>query len=165
MAQTVIGLFDNASEAQQAVQQLTAKGFSRDQIDVSNSGAQSSSSYASTDTHTEEGGIGHFFKSLFSDDDDSSDKYATVARRSGAIVTVHAQSADQAENAADILDDCGAVNVDERASSYGYTGAANTGVSGAGSYAASTNETTKIPIIEENLEVGKREVLTGGTRL
>ena len=37
MAQTVIGLFDNASEAQEAVQALVDKGFSRSNIDVSSS--------------------------------------------------------------------------------------------------------------------------------
>lgn len=210
MAQTVIGMFDNAAEAQQAVQQLTSRGISRDNIDVANPGASSSASY-STGAESEHGsGIGNFFKSLFSSDDDDSDKYAHVARHSQSIVTVHARSAEEAESAADILDDCGAVNVDERASSYGYSGAgaatagaaavgstaggasslgfdtARTGSSSTDSFTTGsattgssslgtsdfsgtnnlTNEgTTKIPIIEENLEVGKREVLTGGTRL
>jgi len=243
MAQTVIGMFDDAAEAQRAVQQLTNRGFSRDNIDVTNPGSGSLSS-TNTDTHhDEESGIGKFFRSLFSDDD--SDKYAHVAKRSQSLVTVHTQSSEQAEEAADILDDAGAVNVDERAASYGYTGrnssnfsADNTiGNSGTtGSYAGradsltgtsdrgtgtsgytggasdlsgtsdratgnpgyttgsddlagttgtndrttgtsdlasgsydrttdSSDETNRIPIIEENLEVGKREVQTGGTRI
>jgi len=120
MAQTVIGMFDNAAEAQQAVQQLTNRGFSRDSIDVTNPGSSSLSSTNASTEHEEEGGIGKFFRSLFSDDD--SDKYSHVARRSQSIVTVHTQSSEQAEEAADILDDAGAVNVDERAASYGYSG-------------------------------------------
>ena len=199
MAQTVIGMFDNAAEAQQAVQKLTSKGFSRDNIDVTSGGAGVTGSSASTPSTEEESGVSKFFKNLFSDDDDT-DKYTHVANRSQSIVTVHAQSSDEAEDAADILDDCGAVNVDERAASYGYSGAARTGFSadnsttdytgaGVAGYAATsglstdrttddfesttnsaytnsdTDNTTKIPIIEENLEVGKREVVRGGTRL
>jgi len=196
MAQTVIGMFDNAAEAQRAVEKLTDKGFSRSNIDITNPGSSSLSS-ANTDTDDDhEGGIGGFFRSLFSDDD--SDKYAHVARRSQSIVTVHAQSADEAEDAADILDDAGAVDVDERAASYGYTGRSGSnfsadnsintpsGNTGTSDYAGTTggvvgttgnfndtsdnigrttDETSKIPIIEENLEVGKREVRTGGARL
>jgi len=194
MAQTVIGMFDNAAEAQRAVEKLTDKGFSRSNIDITNPGSSSLSS-ANTDTDDDhEGGIGGFFRSLFSDDD--SDKYAHVARRSQSIVTVHAQTADEAEDAADILDDAGAVDVDERAASYGYTGRSGSNFSadnsvsgntaGTGDYAGTTggvvgttgsftdtsdnigrttDQTSKIPIIEENLEVGKREVRTGGARL
>jgi len=180
MAQTVIGMFDNAAEAQRAVEKLTDKGFSRSNIDITNPSSGSLSS-ANTDTDDDhEGGIGGFFRSLFSDDD--SDKYAHVARRSQSIVTVHAQTADEAEDAADILDDAGAVDVDERAASYGYTGRSGSNFSadnsinsrsgdttGTGDYTGTTgrttDETSKIPIIEENLEVGKREVRTGGARL
>jgi uncharacterized protein (TIGR02271 family) len=158
MAQTVIGMFDNASEAQHAVQQLVSKGISRENIDIS---AGTSSHSSGTNSGEKESGIAHFFKSLFSDDDDSSNKYSTVAQRSGSIVTVHAQSADQAETAADVLDDAGAVDVDERAAAYGYSG------QGSSAYADvnTSGESTRIPIIEESLEVGKREVSTGGTRL
>jgi len=192
MAQTVIGMFDNASEAQQAVQQLTNKGFSRDNIDVTNSGASNSGTSDYTSHDDEGSGIGNFFKNLFSDNDET-DKYTQVARRSQSLVTVHAQTADEAEDAADILDDCGAVNVDERAASYsgsGTTGlntagntndytastalgtgtgtndfSGSTGVGSNSAYTDTTDKTTKIPIVEENLEVGKREVIKGGTRI
>jgi uncharacterized protein (TIGR02271 family) len=158
MAQTVIGMFDNATEAQQAVQELLDKGFTQSNIDISNQNTAGTAS-SSTDTSREDDndGIGGFFKSLFSDDDDYADRYSHVARRSGSIVTVHVQSSDEAERAADILDDNGAVDVNERASQYGYSG--RTGI-------ADTNTAGgTIPIIEENLQVGKREVETGGARL
>lgn len=169
MSQTVIGIFDSAEEAREAVQQLTSKGFSRESIDLSNTGSTTSPSYSSTSNSSGEGGVTNFFKSLFSDD---SDKYANVAKRSQSIVTVHAKTADEAENAADILDDYGAVDIDERAASYGYTGTgstdktyASTGTTGYTNTNIVSDETTKIPIIEESLEVGKREVLKGGVRL
>jgi uncharacterized protein (TIGR02271 family) len=221
MAQTVIGFFDNASEAQQAVQALVDKGFSRSNIDVStsasgatgtsnlssggslNSGVDttadinrnldsvSGSNYSSDSTidstsgntfdrtynkdydtnRDEESGISKFFRNLFGDDDDEVKTYSGVANRSGSIVTVHAQSSDEAERAADILDDYGAVDVNERASQYGLR--SNTGSdtgSSSGNYASGTDitsneSTSSIPIIEENLNVGKRQVQTGGARL
>jgi len=201
--QTVIGVFDDASDAQNAVDQLVSNGFSRDSIDLS---AQASSNYNdSTTTRVDRdddddnnGGIGGFFSSLFGSDSDDSRKYSHVASR-GSIVTVHAQSSDEAERAADLLDEYGAVDVDERANEYGYssynqtsntpnsvdynaasTGAAATGIGATGTgYGVTddlTNTSDRIPttdtnadqtikVIEENLEVGKREVERGGVRV
>ena len=50
MAQTVIGIFDSASEAQNAVEQLVDKGFTRSNIDIS-SQTSSESMSSSTSTH------------------------------------------------------------------------------------------------------------------
>jgi len=221
MAQTVIGIFESSSKAQEAVQELIDAGITRDRIDVS-SGNNTNSSYSSTDStysstsvrHEDEheSGISRFFKNLFGDEDDDADKYTRVASRAQSIITVHAQSSDEAETIADILDDNGAVDVDEHASKLGYsktgsyagttgTGVSNTdtsdysslatdtttglaGVTGSTGYTGTTgttgnldttesglrndltsDETKKIPIIEENIEVGKREVRTGGVRV
>ena len=238
MTQTVVGLFDNASEAQQAVQELLSSGFINANIDISSvapattSGSTDLGSGTNSGTNDSESGISRFFKNLFGDDDNDADKYSKVASRSNSIVTVYAQSADEAERAADILDDNGAVNVDEKGNEFGYsnstgttggafgsstdlgtTGSAGMGSSVLGSvdmgattgntYDDTTtgsavgnttsnafgnttsgdtydNTTTgntfnttgntsdinrSIPIIEENLEVGKRTVQTGGVRL
>lgn len=190
MAQTVIGMFESSSKAQEAVQELVDAGIKRDKIDVSaNSSANSSYSSSSVSGNDDnESGVSKFFKSLFGDNDDDADKYTHVASRSQSIVTVHAQSGDEAERVADILDDNGAVDVDEHASKMGYsTGAKTSGtdyIAGATAAGATTDytgttgytgtnltgdtatgETNKIPIIEENLAVGKREVETGGVRL
>lgn len=121
MAQTVVGFFDNAAEAQSAVQQLVSNGFSRENIDISAGGSGSTGQVSSNREESgNENGITRFFKSLFGDDDDEAQRYSTVGQKSGSIVTVHAQSSDEAERAADLLDDYGAVNVNERASQYGY---------------------------------------------
>lgn len=183
MALTVIGVFDNASEAQQAVDQLLNAGFSRSNIDLS---AQTDA-YTTTDselvpgrhtntsgTRTEEfvddakdvgSSVGGFFSSLFGDDDDNRNKYARVADQ-GSVVTVHAQTEDEAERAADVLDDAGAVDVNERAAQYGYgaTGM-TTGTMTDTTSVRTTDGDQTIKVIEENLEVGKRTVETGGVRL
>lgn len=162
MAQTVIGMFDTATEAQRAVQELQNNGFTQSNIDISNQRTDAADTRAfDSYRNKDDDSIGGFFRSLFSDDDEEANRYSEVARRSGSIVTVHAQTSAEAERAADILDNYGAVDVNERASQYGYssmgrtdTGFGNTGATG-----------TTIPIIEENLNVGKREVETGRTRL
>jgi uncharacterized protein (TIGR02271 family) len=111
--------------------------------------------------------IGRFFKNLFSDDDTTADRYTQVASGSNSIVTVHADSEARAEQAADIMDDCGAMNVEDRAASYGFADTRQS-VSGTATTAdlnrtAAAGETLKV--VEENLNVGKREVETGGARL
>lgn len=198
MALTVIGVFDNATEAQKAVDELVSEGFSRSNIDISaQTGDDTNDTTSSTTsgslipdrhqntsgTFTEEvaddakdtgSSIGNFFSSLFGGSDDA-DRYSHVAERS-TVVTVHAQTDDEAERAADILDDNGAVDVDERAAQYGYTGTTTGGATGTTgltdtAYTDTTNRdlTTDtdqtIKVIQENLEVGKREVETGGVRV
>lgn len=147
MNQTVIGIFDDAEDAQDAVQQLVSLGFSRTNIDITIQKAEQNDEK-----------IRNFFTSLF--DRDESESYAEVARQSGAVVTVHAESEERAMQAADILDEAGAINMDERACQYG------AGVSGQEmpmSEVASGESV--IPIIEEQLNVGKRDVETGRVKL
>ena len=183
MAHTVIGIFDNASEAQTAVDQLISSGFSRSNIDLStgiSSDATSSEAiipdrHANTSgTRTEEfvddakdvgSSVGGFFSSLFgSNDDEDTKKYSTVGSR-GSIVTVHADTDEQAEQAADILDEAGAVDVNERAAEYGYVSTAPTAMMDTTKPVTGTDGDQTIKVIEENLEVGKRTVETGGVRL
>src|SRR5688500_5548151 len=156
MAQTVIGLFEDYSDAQQATQKLQQAGIGSDQVDVSRSSVR----HASDTDNDGENAITRFFKSLFGDNDDS-DRYSKVGNSGTSIVTVHTKSEEQANRAAEILDDCVANDVDERAAQ----------VEGSGRFlsdnARRVNEETSatIPKNEEELEVGKRTVETGGVRL
>jgi uncharacterized protein (TIGR02271 family) len=207
MAKTVIGFFDNASDAQNAVQQLVDQGYSRDDIDMTSGNNTSDVGYKNDDTENESG-ITRFFKSLFGDNDEAS-TYSKVGSKSGSIVTVHTDSSDDAERAADLLDDCGAINVNQRAAEYGYaSGNANNDMdtaTGERAYASDrlnsdTDRTdvtdmdrenrytdranmnadrndrtnrdefgkereTTFQKVEENLEVGKKTVQTGGVRV
>lgn len=115
--------------------------------------------------------VGRFFKNLFTDDDHQANRYTQVASASQSVITVHADTEERAEKAADIMDDCGAINVDERAAQYGYSTmntSATTQTTGMAAdmdvnRTAAPGETLKV--VEENLQVGKREVETGGVRL
>ena len=206
MSQTVIGFFDDQSDAQRAVERLQSSGISRDRVDVSRGSAAGSAGNAHLDTSNtssdrisgdtpnpvsgstrDENSVRRdnegrtldpndrntnvftdFFNNLFGgrdkdDDNDDAGRYSHVAQRSGAIVTVHAQSREEAENAAEILDECGAVDVDEKAEQYGY---ANTRSEGLGERQNTGSEREQsIPVINENLEVGKRMEERGGVRV
>jgi len=162
MNQTVIALFNNASEAQQAVETLVEQGFQRYNVDISTNSTDSSS-YNDKTRDSNESGISRFFNSLFGDSDDA-DKYTRVAERNSTVVTVHAESIEEARRAADVLDASGAMDVNEKATEYGY-GTTGGNISKTSMDTRSGNESTSIPIVEENVQVGKREVETGGVRL
>lgn len=147
MSQTVIGIFQNTNEAQEAKAYLQANGFSSENIDIANG----SSGYNSADDTGKEEGfsdkISNFFSNLFKDNDEVSSHIE--AARKGVTVTVHTRTEQETLQAVQILDNYGAVDVNEFSSK------------------ARTNDqtTTAIPVIEEELQVGKREVETGGVRL
>lgn len=187
MSQTVVGMFNAAAEAQKASQMLSAAGFNMEHIDVANNtaglgGAGNTAANAlkadknPSDYHNSSGtategvadaagrsgdSISNFFSSLFGgDDDDTTQRYAHAARNSSSIVTVHCHSAENAEQAADVLDEAGAVDVDEHAAATGYaTGNSLT----AGAQNAEGIMSAKV--IEESLQVGKRTEQIGGARL
>jgi uncharacterized protein (TIGR02271 family) len=160
MSQTVIGLFDDAEDARDAVEKLADRGFDRSQIDCSpaRTGDSSMNSSDSRDDDHDDNAITRFFKNLFGDDDDEATRYSS-ASRNRSIVTVHARSSEEAERAAEILDDEGAVSVDESGSSDSYRGRDNFTATDRSS---DRGEEQRIDVVEENLEVGKREVETGG---
>lgn len=181
MANTVVGIFDGAREAENAVEKLVSSGISRNNIDITSGATGSDSSYVSNERSdssdskiigdrrvVDEDGetrtvdakgrntnrITDFFNSLFGHDSDDAKRHTTVGSNSHSIVTVHAQNGEEAETAASILDDCGAVDVDERATQYGYERTSG-----------NRENETSIPRVQENLEVGKRSVETGGVRV
>ena len=159
MTHTIVGIFDSKEEARDAMNELVEKGFVKEDIDFSNRRAVADTDAVTTATNDADIGdsISNFFGNLFSDDETTANNYSTVARETEAILTIQADSRERAEKAAAILDNHGAVNVDERAAQYrqqyGET---------------ETNRTADgevIEVVEENLNVGKRTVETGGVRV
>lgn len=100
-------------------------------------------------------------------DENDAHSYAEGIRRGGALVTVRA-SETEVDRVLDILDDEGTVNFDERENSWrseGWTGAGTTGTT-ASAVASTSNRADKvIPVVEEKLNIGKREVNRGRVRL
>ena len=175
MAQTVIGFFDDAADAQRAVQKLTSNGFRTDDVDTrdrTNVVRNDNLRHDDVRHDSDDNSVTRFFKSLFGDNDDEAERYSRVANDNCCIVTVHAQTNEQAERAADILDECGAVDVDER--SRQYNAAADTTTIHTGRDRADLgrddiregrSETT-VPKMEETLNVSKRvSESSGGVRV
>ncbi len=156
MSQTVIGVFPQHTDAQRAVTALQQAGFESAHIDVS-----SRDHFTNDDTvgHEERHeSVGGFFSNLFGMDDHDDDvvrtrtNYTEAARR-GTVVTVHTTDMSKAERAADILDEYGAIDANQATAKLRERGIAD------------TDTDTHLEVIKEDLEVGKREVTTGGVRV
>ncbi|MDR5798031.1 YsnF/AvaK domain-containing protein [Caballeronia sp. LZ008] len=113
-------------------------------------------------------GIEHFFKRLFggSDEPEEVGHYHEAVRRGGALLSVDVSDEIAVERVRDALYAAGAVDIDSRVAQWrgtGYTGHDRN----APTYTADeiAAERQAFPVVQETLEVGKREVQTGGVRV
>ena len=147
MSQTVIGIFEKTSEAQEARNYLLANGFAGENVDFSTNGSGSTTNNLTKSDETSVGSrVNNFFSNLFEDEDDVN--MHTNAASRGTVVTVHAKTEEETLQAVKILDNFGAVDVNEFSGRMQMDGGAE-----------------KIQVIKEELNVGKQEVETGGVRL
>jgi len=176
---TVVGAYDDYSTAQQVIQALESDGFSRARIQLQPESDQSVS--ASGQSQESSGGIGSFFRSLFGMDEhkEHHDVYAESVRRGHYVVTVDAQDDDEAYRASEILSRFNPVDLDERSRLWrqqgwsGYDATAprlsQTEIEaerrGYAQARPVETEQSTIPVIEEELKVGKRQVQRGGIRV
>ena len=142
MAKTVIGLFNDRREAQQVVQALVDDGFRREDI--------------RTVTSQEEASVGTL--TALGAPEPEARQYAEAVRRGGAVVLVDAAD-DRANRAVAIMERSPAVDRETR------TGADAARERGrAGAREVETGD-VKVPVVEEELQVGTRQVQRGGVRL
>jgi stress response protein YsnF len=174
MEKTIVGVFDDRTEAEQVRSQLVNLGLSTDDIVVQGSGASSTTTSSSYSHGTHGGGIKNFFKDLFGmDDDDTTGHYAEAVRRGSYVVCATARSEEQAERVATVMRTAGAVDVDNRAARWreqgwsGYRDDAPALSSGELAQERELNlaQRTRIPVVEEAVQVGKRTVERGGVRV
>jgi uncharacterized protein (TIGR02271 family) len=183
MATTLVGIFDDFANAQKAVQELTQFGFNQSEIsfirnEPAGKGYTTYGGRNSTD-YTTGTNIGdkaaNFFDSIFGTDinDDERGLYSEAVRRGSTVLAVSADEA-KVEQVADILNRNGAIDVDRRAAQY-----RSTGYQGFNERSSLyNNEQTQnelqtfanqgeiaLPVIEEQLAVGKRVVQRGGVRV
>jgi len=122
MRHTLVAVFDNRSDAQNALDELLASGFSR--TDASLSGADPTGQTDSVTgdnellagTHEEGFGasIKHFFTSLFgSDSNEHAARYSDAVTRGHHVLTLTTDSEPEVERAADIIERFGPVDIDE----------------------------------------------------
>jgi uncharacterized protein (TIGR02271 family) len=176
MNQTVVGVFNSYEAAERAAAELEGQGFERStiQIKATQSDSVSSSSAVaggSTASDRDDGtgvmaSIRHFFRELFNDDEDSVGNYSEAVRRGGAVVTVEADES-RSELARQALQGAGAVDIDEQVSSWrgqGWSGHDAEAAPYSREQATSERENV-VPVVQEELEVGKRQVSGGAVRV
>ena len=171
---TLIAAFDDRQDAQRALERLVESGFSRDMVHLQArddmAGERVAASTEEPDGFFER--IGRFFADLFGTDEAAGDsgRYAETVRRGGTVLIVDAADEQQADRARDLLAAMdGSVDIDERASQWGregWTGFDARSADMPRSAAATGTEATQVmPVVQEELQVGKRAVSNGGVRV
>ncbi len=112
-------------------------------------------------------GISHFFSHLFgADENTDAGTYSEAVRRGGAVVAVDASTDSDVKKAKTVLQELGTVNVDQRAAQWkskGWKGFdPNSKLMSDDEQAF---ERQSVPVVQENLTVGKRNVEVGGLRV
>ena len=165
-------LFDSRADASNAVTKLVEAGIARNSIqvlpeqDTETTSAQSSP----YDYDRDEKGFWASLSSLFMPEEDRA-VYSEGMHRGGITVSVSVYDT-HADRAADILEEYGSINIDEREASWrehgwtGYRFAGNvTADTGPKLGASDRTGTQTIPIVEEELRVGKRQVAGGRVKV
>lgn len=130
--QTLISAFDDRAAAQRAIEKLVKAGFAREDVHLQEAPAAPSADDAQAKMVGERTmdsaerevavdrdaltAVGHFFVSLFGLDHHArhAGTYKEAVRRGHSVVVVDALDDAQAEHAATLLHDLGAIDVDER---------------------------------------------------
>jgi uncharacterized protein (TIGR02271 family) len=182
---TVTAMFNSRAEAERAAQQLATE------LSINRSMVRISPEAGATDTGVEdsrpyqETGFWASLKDLFLPEEDRH-TYAEGLRRGGVLVSATVDES-QVDRAADVLEGAGAVDLDQQEASWrqsgwsGYDATAGTAATTATSATTGTAATAgtavtavagtaalegdSIPVIEERLVVGKREVDRGRVRV
>ncbi|BCQ29068.1 DUF2382 domain-containing protein (plasmid) [Caballeronia sp. NK8] len=178
MSQVIVGVFDSFQEAETAVSRLVESGLNRNDMDVHATGQAGASSdparpgaemsTATTDETGVFGKIEHFFSNMFGADDRPDDvgHYQEAVRRGGALLTVTAADEADVGMVRSTMHEAGAVDVEERAAQWRSTG--YTGFDAAAKPYTSDEASADrkaFAVTRESLDVGKREVETGGVRV
>ena len=170
MSSTLVAVFDDHASAKAAGDALVAQHLIKSSdVSVTSADAEASGDMSGSGSVGEHRhGIRAFFARLFGlgDDDERSGHYAEAVRRGSAVLSVTLSDDAKADEATQLLEDCGAIDVDERVDRWkteGYTG--YDAAAPALSADEQAQERDKIKVLQEELKVGKRTVDRGGVRV
>ncbi|HWJ94873.1 MAG TPA: YsnF/AvaK domain-containing protein, partial [Telluria sp.] len=125
MQHTLIAVFDNRADAEHAMDELLASGFSRQDVQISKgdptgiTDSVTGRSTSATDTDQQDEGFGasirHFFSDIFGTDNSThTQKYSDAVSRGHHVLTLTTESEPEVERAADIVERHGPVDIDEK---------------------------------------------------
>lgn len=174
---TVVGIFEDYSTAENVARELANNGIPRDSIKVQSNFMTGAAGRGTEPEEMHEGGISGFFHRLFGggDSETSGGDYAETIRRGNSVVCVTAP-ADQIDRAVQIMNSAGAVDIDRHVENYRRTGNYEQHDPNAPAYsydeanaerrrAGEMQEGATLPVMEEEIEVGKRVIRRGGVRV
>ena len=154
MANAVVAVFDEYDEAQSTVNELLVAGFDKNEVRLSAENEVGATQATEDDRRQRprERGVKGFFQSLFGINDQNDDVrvYDEAIRHGNYVVTAIAETPEKSELASEVMSHHHPVDIDERSSEW---------------LSSSITESTTIPVIEEEVKVGKREVQRGGVRI
>ncbi|WP_157202043.1 general stress protein [Massilia sp. Root335] len=122
MRHTLVAVFDNRSDARNALDELLASGFARTDVSISSADPTGQSNSVTGEDERlagehEEGfgaSLKHFFTTLFgSDTNEHAMKYSYAVTRGHHVLTLTTDSEPEVERAADIIERFGPVDIDE----------------------------------------------------
>jgi uncharacterized protein (TIGR02271 family) len=192
--ETVVGVFKDDATARRVINQLVSDGFDRSDIHLSSEDtdtagtSQTFTDADTTGTHREHGFMGWLHSLFGHDEGEDTRRYSGAVERGHPVVAVDSD-ASRIDRAVQVMNENGAVDVDvetDDTASYPSTAA---GFSGSGSDYSSANDRRSsgeygretgqvgnasraelntgetIPVVEEELKVGKRVIQRGGVRV
>ncbi|MGI4789509.1 MAG: YsnF/AvaK domain-containing protein [Janthinobacterium lividum] len=162
MASIVIGLFENRPDAESALKDLVDNNFDRNHIDLKESYSEDSQHSLASIRHELEGaGVPNTDAELFEE-----------GMRAGDALEIVHTSDDQADLAREIMNRHGALDIHDASSMRGGSALGMAPAVAAASAAApvmpgqiETADEIVVPIVQEELSVGKRQIQRGGVRV
>lgn len=175
---TITAIYDTEADARLAREQLVSSGLEDDDVRIVSQNL--SSSAASSDAGDQDKGVWESIKDFFVGDDDRP-TYSEGLRRGGYLLTARVDD-ERSDQAISLLEQTNAIDLDERAQQWrteGWSESESAYISGATTSVrdekvgqseridtrGDTSDERAIPIAEERLRVGKREVDRGGVRV
>lgn len=138
MSTTIIAMYDNAAKAEKVVNEIVNAGISRDQVEVLSGNGNGASSLIGK---LSEQGV----------EKDEAAVYAEAIGKGRSMVTVQAPD-ERADETFEMMNDLGAQDLDELLAE-----------AEASQELEETEET--VPVVEEQVSIGKRKVMRGGVRV
>jgi len=160
MANAVVAVFDQYTEAQSTVNELLVAGFEENEVKLN---AEGTPEIESDMSHSS--GVKGFFQDLFGkgkEDDDDIERYDEAVRHGNYVVTAIASTEERSELASELMNHHHPIDLNERSDEWRGNQANMTspGMSSEGS-----TQGQSVPVIEEEVKIGKREVPGGGVRI
>lgn len=152
MSRTVTALYDTRAEAEAAMERLASEVNLKNVDIVAQDGG--------TDA---QGGLDELYLS-----DEDRHAYGEGLRRGGYLLTAHVKTGEDPDRIIQLLEESSTVDLDERQESWrsdGWQPFSGAGASAGAAGSGNAVEEQRIPVVEEQLRVGKREVARGGARV